>query len=511
MIDETLPASEATHDTTALSILRTETALSRFPIHTLTKGEARIELKNQAGAAYWSVDYGKRTGQAGHLAYKLDTLVVNRRIDEMHRPIGRVLKLGSLREICRALGINEGQGTLQVRQALLQNAATFITAKISFRTVERGERYLEASFNRYSVVFAGEQLPDGRKAESVYLLLNDIYAEILNSALTRPLDYDYMKTLAPMAQRFYEIVSYQVYAALRHRNQRARLRYSEYCLLSTATRYPDFDRVKKQMYKIHKPHLTSGYLARVEYEATTDEAGQLDWWMCYTPGPHADREFREFQGGSALTRRRRKREASALDAVEIEQAPLLRDEPSPSEAANETPPDPDLVGALTAQGVSRAEAERLAAERPDECRRQLDFLPFANVKSTSGAYLTTAIQNGFGPPRGYLQAQTEAQRTLKRRNELQTKQVREATQEAQRAAEDALVDESLIRLENESPEAFAAFLLFVESQRAAATAPYERLTPAIRRRLTAAFDTPQKRRELFVQWREGGARISREE
>ena len=90
-------------------------------------------------------------------------------------------------------------------------------------------------------------------ADAVYLVLNEIYLKVLNAAVTRPLDYDYMKSLPPAAQRFYEIVSYQIYAALLHENERAKLRYSEYCLLSTATRYLDFDHVKKQMYKIHLP------------------------------------------------------------------------------------------------------------------------------------------------------------------------------------------------------------------------------------------------------------------
>ena len=62
-------------------------------------------------------------------------------------------------------------------------------------------------------------------------------------------------------------MSYQVYAALRHNNPRAKLSYAEYCLLSTQVRYFDWDHVKKQMYKVHLPHLRSGYVARIEYEA----------------------------------------------------------------------------------------------------------------------------------------------------------------------------------------------------------------------------------------------------
>ena len=51
--------------------------------------------------------------------------------------------------------------------------------------------------HRYSVVFTGEKLPDGRKADAVYIVLNDIYMQVLNGAMTRPLDYDYLKACPP--------------------------------------------------------------------------------------------------------------------------------------------------------------------------------------------------------------------------------------------------------------------------------------------------------------------------
>jgi hypothetical protein len=50
------------------------------------------------------------------------------------------------------------------------------------------------------------------------------------------------------------------------------------------------------MYKVHKPHLTSGYIKKVAYEATTDENGKPDWLMCYIPGPKAHAEFKTFNG-----------------------------------------------------------------------------------------------------------------------------------------------------------------------------------------------------------------------
>ncbi|MBV9468427.1 MAG: hypothetical protein JOZ57_04225, partial [Abitibacteriaceae bacterium] len=317
--NETLALFE--EETKALSVIRTETALSRFPMHRLSRGkEIQIELKNQGGAIHWNVSHNSKYGQPGPLAYKIDTLIINRRIDRTGRPVPTMLRLGSLREIAEEVG--SGTNTTTVKQALLQNATASIAAKIHYKTHDAGEKSLEAVFTRYQVIFTGETLPNGSSADAVYLVFNSIYHDILNNAIYRPLDYDYMKALTPAAQKFYEIVSYQIYAALHHHNARARLLYSEYCLLSTAARYYDFDHVKKQMYKVHRPHIDSGYIAKVTYEATTNEAGEADWWMCYTPGRNAGREYHAFTGSSKARRSKKTPKAGlTLPLAETEKAP----------------------------------------------------------------------------------------------------------------------------------------------------------------------------------------------
>ena len=243
---------------------------------------------------------GNRHGQPGPLAYKLDTLVINRKIDEAGRPTPRILALGSLHEIALELGLD--RNTAAVRKALLQNVGAIINAKITYKAVDKTERTLEAVFSRYSVVFTGEQLPDGHRADCVYLLLNEPYAEVIDAATRRPQDYEYLRDLPPAPQRFYEIISYQMLPAIRY-SQRAKLPYSEFCLYSTMTRYFEFERVKKQMYKIHLPHVRAGYLAKIEYEATVDAEGQPDWNMFYQPGETARFQQQVFDLGPAAQKK----------------------------------------------------------------------------------------------------------------------------------------------------------------------------------------------------------------
>src|SRR4051812_45817304 len=85
--------------------IRVETALSRYPVHRLAKhGEIAIDIRerNESGEVLikWEVLHSP-----GPLAYKLDTIIINRRIEEATRPIPRIIRLGSLRDITEELGL----------------------------------------------------------------------------------------------------------------------------------------------------------------------------------------------------------------------------------------------------------------------------------------------------------------------------------------------------------------------------------------------------------------------
>jgi len=293
-----MTAPNAATNIAPLNRIRVETAFSRFPVHCLAKkGTVSIDLQhsteNSQAAFRWKVSYNSEFGQPGPLAYKVDTLIVNRRIDEAPRPLPEIIKLGSLREICRDLGLTD-HNTDAIKAALHQNASAYITAKIRYKTRAGKERWGEIGYTRYSVVFTGEILPDGNAADAVYLVLNPSYRDLLNHVEVRPLDYDYLTRLPPGPQRFYELLSFQIYGALASGRSRAKMLYSDYCKYAPQMRYFDFDRLKKQMFKIHIPHRESGYIARVEYQETTGTEGNFDWEMLYTPGPKAVAEYEGF-------------------------------------------------------------------------------------------------------------------------------------------------------------------------------------------------------------------------
>jgi hypothetical protein len=493
-----------------LDAIRVETVISRNPIHNLSKrGGLKIAInftgEGGRGALQWQVSHNSRYEPPGPLAYKVDTLVVNRRIDEAGRPVPRIIRLGSLSEICAELGLADGKSTQDVKKALLQNAGAFVTAKLSYTGTDGTEQSFEFNDTRYGVVLTGQKFPDGRKANAVYLVLHDIFRGLLDRAPFRPLDYEYLKSLSPGAQRFYELVSYQIFAAIKHTRPQARYRYSDYCTFAPQTRYYDWEHARKQMYKLHAPHIQSEYLAKVEYEATDDGQGNPDWWFWYTPGRKAYAEY------SAFLCRKQPRSNPAAEPARGRRTARPAAAPSPAKqlplggVAEPAPADPlcvELVERLAENGLNRSDAERLAREKPDECRRQLDHLPFVpEFRSSPGAYLRSAIEGGYGPPKGYAEHAAKERARKRQAEEATLKQARQSHQKAHHTAFTAWVGERVGELRNAQPEVILAF----EEADAAARAKMVRLFPTGSTMLQATLadlDRPeagQERLREFLQ------------
>ncbi|MFO0949736.1 MAG: hypothetical protein U0835_01010 [Isosphaeraceae bacterium] len=424
------------------NIIRVETALSRFPTHRLSKkGDVDINIIEAARdgevKVRWTVSHSSRHGQPGPLAYKIDTLIVNRRIETADRPVPQLIRLGSLSNICEELGLaDSGKNRNNIKEALRQNAFAGVSAKIRYRQQDGSEQTLEADFTRYSVVFTGEVLPavDGtrkadakpKKADAVYILLNPIFMNVINGAMTRPLDYAYLKDLSAGSQRFYELLSYQMFAAMKHGRAQARLVYSEFCSYAPQMRYYDSNRVHKQMAKIHAPHRESGYIQEIEFEPTLDSTQQPDWVIHYTPGPRARAEFRAFarRGGPKV--------------VEIEPpspAPLV----VPIEAPEPTPLERELIRrgvapAAAAELVSAFPGERIAAQI-----EHFDWLKARHpkrVKDNPGGFLASAIREDYPPRKGFVSRAARDEQAERERSARQAEKAKRETDAALVAAEE---------------------------------------------------------------------------
>ncbi len=448
--------------------IRIETALSRFPVHKLARqrGGIIIDIRETTSAGElrtrWKVSYNSEYGQPGPLAYKVDTLIVNRKIDDERPTIPKIIKLGSLSGICRELRMPpSGANTNDVRKALHQNASAYITAKISYRGTDGAERTIEAGFSRYSVLFTGERFPDGRKANAVYLILNDVYMKVLNEAQTRPLDYDYLRDLPPAAQRFYELIGFQIYAVLKHERPRARLLYSDFCTRAPQTRYPDYEHVKKQMYKVHASHLKSGYLAKVEFQEQRGEGGELDWLMLYTPGHRAQAEFKEASKKPRSIERPKATKPSpimppTLLPAMIELGPPTRATINEADSGQTE----QLVSKLMSFHIAEATARELLRDYRKAVELQLKALPHRNTARIKdpASWLIKAVKENYELPEAMkhaLEKEAEVKRRLAKHEAEQTRQRR--SEALQPAYYDFLRGREG-ELRKEQPEGYNAFL-----------------------------------------------------
>lgn len=454
------PSTDQGTELTPLSVIRTETVLSKLPVHNLAK-KGRVDIQiNKTGPdgqveLKWEVSYSDRYGQARQLAYKLDTIVVDQRIDQQGRPLPERICLGSLNQIAVDLGLIADHGTTNqhLKRALRQNALAGITAKFKYRTNDGVEKILEATFTRYSVIFTGEKFADGTKADAVYIELNPTYREVLNNAPMRPLDLDYKKQLAPAAQRFYEIVSYKIFAALKNNQPLARLAYSEYCTFSAQQRYFTREQVQKQMYKIHVVHQQFGYITKVNYEPKTDEQGNPDWLMCYVPGPKARTEYATFTG---------KKLPRVIDAAQV--PPAIGERPRrPRQRSLPLRPEVDsqALAALTGRGVTESQARKVLATLPTDFPI-LDTLEWADqqiavqrgkITNPPGFYISL-LQAREKPPATFTPSRVrkaQEEENLRKQQALQEEIERqEAQEEAQYKATETLLD----RFKTEQPDAY---------------------------------------------------------
>lgn len=455
--------------------IRIETALSRFPVHRLTKrGNISIEIQETTPTGEiktkWEVDYPKKAGQPGQLAYKVDSLIINRKIDDERPSIPKIIQLGSLSQICRQLRMRvSGGNSNELKKALHQNAGAYITAKISYKTTSGAERTIEAGFSRYSVIFTGERLPDGRRANAVYLILNDVYMKILNEAQTRPLDYDYLRDLPPAAQRFYELIGFQIYAVLKHERPRARLSYADFCTRAPQTRYLDWEHVRKQMYKVHAPHLRSGYLASVEFQEQQTASGEPDWMMLYTPGQRAQAEFQQASRKPRVLPRPQAAKATTAGRETPAAMPAAATKPqAPAQIGEADATGEQLVSKLMAFHVAEATGRELVRDYRRAVELQLRALPHRNTGKIKdlAPWLIQAVRENYELPEGMkaaLEKEEEVRRRLAKHEAEQTRQRRR--EDLQPAYYDFLrVREGEYR--GECQKAYSTFLATEAEQRA---------------------------------------------
>jgi hypothetical protein len=159
-----------------------------------------------------------------------------------------------------------------------------------------------------------------------------------------------------------------------------------------------------------------------------------------------------------------------------------------------------LLEELVAHGVGRSAATLFAREKPETCRRCLEYLPFAEIRTTKGAWLANAIRDEYGPPAGF---EEEMARRSREREAEGRDLVRTADQKRRLAiseAKAAKLESAYQELQETQGEAFAAFSAYIQAERLKTDRIALHLSAERRAEFLADFDRPDRRLELFEAW-----------
>ena len=197
-----------------------------------------------------------------------------------------------------------------------------------------------------------------------------------------------------------------MYGSLKHDRPRAKLLYSEFCKFAPQTRYLDFERVKKQMYKLTLPHKKSGYITAVHFQETTDKSGQPDWEMYYTPVLKAKGEHIAAKRKPQVTRPKQ------------QQLPLPKTEEKTQSSTTSTAAErmieeqDGFMKQLLSYSVSEIEARKLVATRLIACRLKIPAIPYLpegqGQQNRAGNVRAFIERDDWQLPAAYLEAQAKA-------------------------------------------------------------------------------------------------------
>lgn len=118
----------------------------------------------------------------------------------------------------------------------------------------------------------------------------------------------------------------------------------------------------------------------------------------------------------------------ALPAPLPSAAPTQSAFPFPEEPA----PDEELVASLREAKLSQRDAQRLARERPEECRRQLEYLPYRDQQTPGGGLLFKAIVEGWAAPAKWETARKREKAATRTREQQQGRDTQVAQVQASR-------------------------------------------------------------------------------
>jgi phage replication O-like protein O len=153
-----------------------------------------------------------------------------------------------------------------------------------------------------------------------------------------------------------------------------------------------------------------------------------------------------------------------------------------------------LIERLVLEGVGRSVATDLVRRNPKACELQLEYLPFAEVRKSKGAWLACAIRSQYGPPEKYLK---EQERKRLQALPQKTSSRVECHNEARKVQ---LGKTAYARISKVNPETIDAFKLHLQNEKERAALFSKKLTDTKRNEYLAHLESEEYLIDQFTLW-----------
>jgi len=405
-----LAEKKKTQEISLPKIINSEVNLLVFPFFALsTKGlKKRLETEyrdvvkrgNQKIEILWNVSANPKYGYPGFFDRNIHK-VVEQIINEALKKNSKVqnpIPLGSLYNLCKKMGIENYGGSeyQEIKNALERIRATTIKSEGTFYQKDK-KQWISKSFSLYDgIVFKGEQLEDGKIADTNFLYLSDLYLQSLNSFYIKPIDYNYLKNLkSKIASRLYEILGVKFYGLRNKRENFICYRYSKLCQLLPITPFKQISRAKQQLDPAHEELKKTEFLSDYQW----DKNSGRDWLIYYWPGERAKKEMRKVK----------------TEFITPPIKELLLEPKKKSQSLSKS--QIKLVNELVALNVSKITAEDLVKHSSQQAiRKWIKGIHYTKAKDKA-AYLVKAIKENWQVPEEYLKAE-ESERKRKEQEKI---------------------------------------------------------------------------------------------
>jgi hypothetical protein len=237
----------------------------------------------------WNVIPHQKFGMPRDFERRLQR-AVEHSISNLPRPISNPVPLPSFRELARIMGVAcSGQFVERVKQGLTAMMMTAIMSKRSYYN-KRKKAWLEEGFHLYDkIIFKGEELSDDQTADQTYVHFTSGYIDNLNAMYVRPIDFEYLKSLRPIASRLYELLGVKFYG----HNEHIQYKYSTLCKLLPVRRQKSMSRSRQQLESAHAKLKNTGFLGSYSWKSI--RGVRDDWYIRYEPGKRFFDEIKELK------------------------------------------------------------------------------------------------------------------------------------------------------------------------------------------------------------------------